>query len=219
MSNIQMKEARLTGFEGPFFPASLQALQADYGRPGSPIDGLLLDQFTGFFDRRTQMYVIPNPLTSDGYQWYRAILIGETSRAIVVLFPTTTDRTRADGTTTDRHVALYICGAKKPTDGEQVAQLLHNLITEVVKNPEVLVPMPVGSARARSSKKGDPSLLAGVAIFALMGLLILVVSFDDLTPAFIARHRIVDLVISLAFAGAVLYGLVCFVRLFRKRSR
>jgi len=104
MSNQKVKTSLADYPFGPYF-LGLDELQELYGTPKSPVDGQTLDhtmlRIVGTSYLRFQA------MTTDSYTWYRTLYIKPGAKRFALLMPHTTDKNLVDGTTTDRHIALY----------------------------------------------------------------------------------------------------------------
>ncbi len=105
MSNIRKPEARLEGLEGPSFPPCIEELQrAFYGQPGRNFKGSTLESFGRSM---SSFAYVANERTSDSYKWFWAMNFKTIGGRVAILFPYGGDNDRTDGTTADRHAALY----------------------------------------------------------------------------------------------------------------
>ncbi|HEV3244886.1 MAG TPA: hypothetical protein VG102_00845 [Candidatus Paceibacterota bacterium] len=103
MANHQIANAHLNGWRGPFFPPSIKRPHLAYAaKPRS----------NNFLLRVAQDAKLPTleqgpQITSDGYQWYCSLEVYDET-LVMLLFPNCRDKEKVNGTSTDRHVALYL---------------------------------------------------------------------------------------------------------------
>ncbi len=104
MSNQKAEDARLQGFEGPFFEGlegTQQKLYREFHRhPNDVFAGTLVDQLPNGTSFKRLV------ATSDEYLWTFGIHFKAYGVECVLLLPSTRDN-NVDGTWSERHMALY----------------------------------------------------------------------------------------------------------------
>lgn len=124
MSNKKHVDAYLEGYDGPFFPASVDDLRKKLdqvaGCSGSWLHraAKIVDGYVEGFDR---------PTTSDGYCWFWSMEFARGSGSVVILIPWSQDWDGADGTQSDRGIAVYT----KETDVAVANDVVQQYITAV----------------------------------------------------------------------------------------
>jgi len=120
MSNQQHPNARLDGWEGPFFPANLDELHAqlDIGNQSGGWLFSVLHTLPGFVQGQSVV-------TTDDYAWFYAAHFAFHGGDVLVLIPWSQDWDKADGTQRDRSAAVHI-RAEAPDPGG-VAVLIHDI--------------------------------------------------------------------------------------------
>lgn len=103
VSKQQHTDARLEGYQGPFFPPQVETLAETIGRYGN-VNGALLEEAAekmgGFVGKERAR-------TSDGYAWFWALIFVTADDIVVVLLPWAQDWDGTDGTTADRSIAVH----------------------------------------------------------------------------------------------------------------
>lgn len=118
MSNEKVEDARLEGYEGPFFPPSLEEIQRRYSHHPQRFNDLF---FGDLADRLHSGTVTKHPVTSDEPNhaqspWDYGVSFVRHGAEYQILFPRLMDHRRLDGTYSTRHVAAYVKG--ELPDGE-----------------------------------------------------------------------------------------------------
>lgn len=129
--------AMLVGYDGPFFPTSVDEL------------GRLLGKFKALNGQWLRNAVkdisgferVARPTTSDGYTWYWSFEFVSGPGSMAVLLPWSQDWSRRYHTQPDRSIAVYT----KDLDGATMEQILQVLIEAV----ECRLPTPVMATRSR----------------------------------------------------------------------
>ena len=119
MSNEKHAQAILEGYEGPFFPPSVDDLREQ------------LDQAESFnayrlrtiFDNLEGFAGTGQPYTSDGYFWFCSLGFVKKRGLVIVLIPWSQDWDKRDGTMSDRSIAVHLLGTDE-ADAEEIVQRL-----------------------------------------------------------------------------------------------
>ena len=112
VSNEKHTQATLDGFEGPFFPSSIDELRKQLDIVGLPNGSWLEDSarnIEGFVDH------LVRPTTSDGYTWFWSLEFFEGSGKVAILIPWSQDWDKSDDTQSDRAIAVYAHGVDEVT--------------------------------------------------------------------------------------------------------
>lgn len=121
MSNGKFPYATLDGYIGPRFIDALEALHRELYRPDRTFCGLLVQQAavrSGF------TCAIERIITSDNYEWFWGMKISCAHGHLILALPWGQDRTRTDGTRSDRHSAIYM---SKELASETVGDIIESL--------------------------------------------------------------------------------------------
>ena len=122
MSNKKVKGALLEGYEGPFFPRSLERIQKRFAYETVRWNKILFDDVADALHDGEHFGHIT---TSDGYVWADGISFMLHKTKFMVLFPMALDTNeRIDGTQADRHVALYSSVVVHPKDLDRAADVV-----------------------------------------------------------------------------------------------
>lgn len=114
MSNFKKLEALLPGYQGPFFPPCIEALQQElYVKNDLNFSGFILVSIAGKIPGFRKM---ERPRTSDDYWWFWSMNFETSKTKIAILFPWSQDFRREDGTSSDHHIALYTNGKNESDD-------------------------------------------------------------------------------------------------------
>jgi hypothetical protein len=119
VSNKKHTDAILAGYDGPFFPASVDDLRKQLDEVGRyngdwlKKAGDTIDGFVGEVDR---------PTTSDGYVWFWSLEFSCGSGKVTVLIPWSQDWEQSDGTQGDRGIAVHTKNTDEATANEVVLQ-------------------------------------------------------------------------------------------------
>lgn len=135
MSNAHIVEAKLPGFEGPYFPdrivrgrsQGLRRLQKRFGYHPERIYHMLLDRVA---ERLPDGSVQMHPRTSDGYLATGLVEFEHEGTRFGVLFPMLHDTDKTDGTYADRSAALY---AAEPVDEDTQLRAMTAFVKVFVK--------------------------------------------------------------------------------------
>ena len=128
MSNENKAEAKLKGYEGPYFNdpvitgkhRGLSRVQKRLGYHPERFNQMLLDQVAKALPGG---YVVMYPKTCDGYRWIGAIRFASDGKRFKVLIPMLHDSDMRDDTYADRHAALYSMAASTEEDRDAAAVL------------------------------------------------------------------------------------------------
>ena len=105
MSNERKEDAHLKGYEGPFFPLALARVQKRFRYKHVRWNVMLFDLVVDMLHSGGARH---HPRTSDGYVWIVVISFQFKGVKFKILFPMIHDLPgKSDGTSSDRHVALY----------------------------------------------------------------------------------------------------------------
>lgn len=118
----QIFNAKLEGYEGPFFPAGIETINETY-RKTKIQEWSWLEEFV----RYSPMYVgITKPTTSDGHEWFGSVTFKAPRGFIKATFPQPGD---------DRSVAFYFQGE---VTGEEKNQIVLCLAVKMHRIPHVI---------------------------------------------------------------------------------
>jgi len=132
MANYQIANAMLRDWRGPFFPPALERLHAVYA--ANP----LTESSIASLIRKLEIPCLDHgqEITSDDYRWFKCIEVG-LPVLFKICFPWSKDTERVNGTSTDRHLALYLSGI------DQLAVDDSRLISTIEKIAEAWEALPV----------------------------------------------------------------------------
>jgi hypothetical protein len=118
MSIKKMTEAKLDGWEGPFFPKSLTAL---HETPLTSCGITTVEFFEACESAEGFTEANENLSTSDGYVWpLQLVFTLASGSALCVLVPDLNDEREEGGYSTDRHLALYFKGSVPSVAADEV---------------------------------------------------------------------------------------------------
>lgn len=121
MSNQKHVDAILTGHAGPYFPPSVDDLRKQLDEAGA-FNGAWLERvgqtIKGFVRE------VSCPMTSDGYTWFWSLEFTSGEGTVAVLIPWSQDWDKADGTQSDRGIAVHTKDVNEATAAQVVQKLV-----------------------------------------------------------------------------------------------
>lgn len=135
MSNKKVQNARVKKYSGPF-PDHVDRLQRLYALPSHRLQQMLFDDVADkLHGGRVSLY----PLTTDlrcSHQnsvWLAYVRFERHKHIYRVYFPKATDQERVDGTSSSRHIAVYVKGDELPaTFARDISEFVQTLIDSYV---------------------------------------------------------------------------------------
>lgn len=126
MSNYHAKGAKMRGFEGPFFPKPLDSIQDKYRLNDRRLHVMFFEDVA---DQLNSGKLRMHTVTSDEYDWPFCLEYKHHGLTFRVTFPKTYDTIeRRDGTTSDRHIALYVRGETDADRRAHAAEVLARMV-------------------------------------------------------------------------------------------
>lgn len=135
MSNEKVLDAKLAGFNGPYFPGVLGRIQKRYAYHPERFNEM-------FYDRLRERIGAPRlkhfPVTSDVTSpvrspWPVGIQFRHGGKQWKILLPNALDSDKKDGTFAARHVALYCQGDPSPEEIEEAAKFVAHVFANTYR--------------------------------------------------------------------------------------
>lgn len=136
MSKQQHVDARLDGYQGPFFPEAIEELQLVIDNSSS-LNGLSLAVIMQTMPDFISME--HRPTTQDGYRWFWSLRFQQDESIVMVMLPRYQDWSQRDGSQADRSIAVHTTGEYEE---EAASSLLERLMLGIIDSMTSKVMLP-----------------------------------------------------------------------------